>query len=162
VGGCFASAPSLPVRQCKNLYGQALQRQEGAASGRVHNHTNILEQTETMNTLIGINNCDSVKKAKKWLEQNGIEFTFHDLREQGVDKAALGTWIDELGWEILLNKRSTTWKQLSDDERKDIDKSKAMALLLAYPTLIKRPVLITPKGIMVGFKEAEYSKALKG
>lgn len=115
-----------------------------------------------MNTLIGIKNCDSVKKAKKWLEQNGIEYAFHDLREQGVDKAALDTWIEELGWESLLNKRSTTWKQLSDDERKDLDKSKAMALLLAYPTLIKRPVLITSKGIMVGFKEAEYSKVFKG
>lgn len=115
-----------------------------------------------MNTLIGIKNCDSVKKAKKWLEQNGIEYAFHDLREQGVDKAALDTWIEELGWETLLNKRSTTWKQLSDEERKDIDKSKAMALLLAYPTLIKRPVLITSKGIMVGFKEAEYNKVFKG
>lgn len=115
-----------------------------------------------MNTLIGIKNCDSVKKAKKWLEHNGIEYAFHDLREQGVDKAALDTWIEELGWESLLNKRSTTWKQLSDDERKDIDKSKAMALLLAYPTLIKRPVLITSKGIMVGFREAEYSKVFKG
>jgi arsenate reductase len=115
-----------------------------------------------MNTLVGIKNCDSVKKAKKWLEQNGIEYAFHDLREQGVDKAALASWIDELGWEALLNKRSTTWKQLSDDERADIDADKAMALFLAYPTLIKRPVLITPKGMMVGFKEAEYAKAFKG
>jgi len=112
-----------------------------------------------MNTLVGIKNCDSVKKAKKWLEQNGVEYAFHDLREQGVDKAALEKWIDELGWEVLLNKRSTTWKQLSDDERADIDQGKAMMLFLAYPTLIKRPVLITPEGIMVGFKEAEYKKA---
>ncbi len=114
-----------------------------------------------MNTLIGIKNCDSVKKAKKWLEHNGVEYAFHDLREQGVDKAALAAWIDELGWEPLLNKRSTTWKQLSDDELTDIDKNKAMALFLAYPTLIKRPVLITPTGIMVGFKEAEYAKRFK-
>lgn len=112
-----------------------------------------------MNTLVGIKNCDTVKKAKKWLEQNGIEFVFHDLREQGVDKAALGKWIDELGLDVLLNKRSTTWKQLSDDDRANIDKDKAIALFLAYPTLIKRPVLITPKGMMVGFKEAEYKKA---
>jgi len=99
-----------------------------------------------------------VKKAKKWLEQNGIEYAFHDLREQGVDKAALTLWVNELGWEALLNKRSTTWKQLSDDERADIDEDKAIALFLAYPTLIKRPVLITAKGMTVGFKEAEYSK----
>ncbi|MCW8828926.1 MAG: ArsC family reductase [Gammaproteobacteria bacterium] len=112
-----------------------------------------------MNTLVGIKNCDSVKKAKKWLEQNGVDYAFHDLREQGVDKAALEKWLEELGWEVLLNKRSTTWKELSDAERADIDRDKAMMLLLAYPTLIKRPVLITPDGIRVGFKEAEYKKA---
>ena len=114
-----------------------------------------------MNTLIGIKNCDSVKKARKWLEGNNIEYRFHDLREHGMDKAALTTWIDTLGWEVLLNKRSTTWKQLSEDERTDIDKEKALTLLLAYPTLIKRPVLITPSEIIVGFKEAEYAKKLK-
>lgn len=112
-----------------------------------------------MNTLVGIKNCDSVKKAKKWLEQNDVDYTFHDLREQGVDKAALEKWIDELGWEVLLNKRSTTWKQLGEDERTDIDKSKAIMLFLAYPTLIKRPVMITANGIMVGFKETDYRKA---
>lgn len=111
-----------------------------------------------MNTLVGIKNCDSVKKARKWLDQNGIDYAFHDLREQGVDKAALEKWIDELGWEVLLNKRSTTWKQLSEDERADIDKTKAVMLFLAYPTLIKRPVLITPESMQVGFKEAEYKK----
>jgi len=115
-----------------------------------------------MNTLIGIKNCDSVKKAKKWLEQNGIEYAFHDLREQGVDKAALATWVEELGWEALLNKRSTTWKQLAAEERTAIDRDKAIALFLAYPTLIKRPLLISAKGMMVGFKEAEYVKAFKG
>lgn len=111
-----------------------------------------------MNTLVGIKNCDTVKKARKWLDQNGIDYAFHDLHEQGVDKAALEKWIDELGWEVMLNKRSTTWKQLSDDDRADIDKSKVIALFLAYPTLIKRPVLITPEGMMVGFKEADYKK----
>ena len=112
-----------------------------------------------MNTLVGIKNCDTVKKARKWLEQNSVEYSYHDLREHGVDKAAVEKWIAELGWEVLLNKRSTTWKQLSDDERSDIDSNKVLALFLAYPTLIKRPVLITEKGIIVGFKEAEYKKA---
>lgn len=114
-----------------------------------------------MNTLIGIKNCDTVKKAKKWLDNNGIEYAYQDLREQGVDKAALSRWVDELGWEIFLNKRSTTWKQLSDADRADVDRDKAIALLLAYPTLIKRPVLVTAKGIMVGFKEADYAKTFK-
>jgi arsenate reductase-like glutaredoxin family protein len=75
-----------------------------------------------------------------------------------LDRIVVAKWIDELGWEVLLNKRSTTWKQLSDDERANIDDAKAALLLLTYPTLMKRPVLITPKGIKVGFKEAEYSK----
>ena len=113
-----------------------------------------------MNTLIGIKNCDSVKKAKKWLEANGVEYTYHDLREDGLDKAALEAWISELGWEVLLNKRSTTWKQLADEERNNLSDTKVMMLFLAHPTLIKRPVLITQGGMLVGFKEAEYKKAL--
>ncbi len=111
-------------------------------------------------TLCGIKNCDTVKKAKKWLEQNGIDYNYHDFREHGVDKAALEEWVKELGWEVLLNKRSTTWKQLSDDDKSDINADKAVMLFLAYPTLIKRPVLITQNGILVGFKEAEYSERL--
>lgn len=113
-----------------------------------------------MYTLCGIKNCDSVKKAKKWLEQNNIEYSYHDFREHGIDKAAITTWIADLGWEALLNKRSTTWKQLSDEERNELDDNKVISLFLAYPTLIKRPVLITKKGILVGFKEAEYKKLL--
>lgn len=111
-------------------------------------------------TLCGIKNCDSVKKAKKWLEQNGIEYHYHDFREHGLDKSALQEWIKEPGWEVLLNKRSTTWKQLSDDEKSNLDADKALFLFLAYPTLIKRPVLISQAGILVGFKEAEYKKLL--
>jgi Spx/MgsR family transcriptional regulator len=111
-----------------------------------------------MNTLVGIKNCDSVKKARKWLDANGVQYTYHDLREDGLDKAALQAWISELGWEVLLNKRSTTWKQLTEDERNELSDTKVMMLFLAHPTLIKRPVLITKSGILVGFKEAEYSK----
>ncbi len=113
-----------------------------------------------MNTFLGIKNCDSVKKARKWLDANGVPYTYHDLREDGLDKAALQAWISELGWELLLNKRSTTWKQLTDDDRYDLSDTKVMMLLLAHPTLIKRPVLITKAGILVGFKETEYKKKL--
>ena len=113
-----------------------------------------------MITLVGIKNCDSVKKAKKWLDANNVEYTYHDLRENGLDKTALEAWIKELGWESLLNKRSTTWKGLSDADKADLDETKVTLLLLAYPTLIKRPVLITQGQLLVGFKEAEYQKLL--
>ena len=101
-----------------------------------------------------------MKKAKKWLDANNIEYTYHDLREHGVDKSAIEAWIKELGWEALLNKRSTTWKQLTDEDKADLDDKKVMMLFLAFPTLIKRPVLITRAGILVGFKETEYKKVL--
>ena len=109
-----------------------------------------------MTTLVGIKNCDSVKKARKWLEAHGVDYTFHDLREQGVEKTELAKWLDAVGWETLLNRRSTTWKQLSDTDRSDVDRDKALALMLANPTLVKRPVLITDETIRAGFNEAEY------
>lgn len=107
-------------------------------------------------TLVGIKNCDSVKKARKWLEGHDVAYTFHDLREQSVEKTELATWLDAVGWETLLNRRSTTWKQLSDADRSDVDRNKALMLMLANPTLIKRPVLITDSVIRAGFNEAEY------
>jgi arsenate reductase (glutaredoxin) len=109
-----------------------------------------------MITLVGIKNCDSVKKARKWLEAHAIDYTFHDLREQGVERASLEQWLDAVGVDVLLNRRSTTWKQLSDAERSDVDREKALKLMLANPTLIKRPVLITGKTICAGFKDVEY------
>jgi len=109
-----------------------------------------------MITLAGIKNCDSVKKARKWLEGHGVAYTFHDLREQGLERAELEQWLDAVGWETLLNRRSTSWKQLSEADRSDVDRDKALALMLANPTLIKRPVLINGKTIRAGFKEAEY------
>jgi len=110
-----------------------------------------------MTTLVGIKNCDSVKKARKWLEGHGVAYTFHDLREQGLERAELEQWLDAVGWETLLNRRSTSWKQLSEAERSDVERDKALALMLANPTLIKRPVLINGKTIRAGFKEAEYN-----
>lgn len=109
-----------------------------------------------MNTIVGIKNCDSVKNARKWLDCHGVAYTFHDLREQGVEKTELAKWLDAVGWETLLNRRSTTWKQLSDAERSDVDRDKALTLMLGNPTLIKRPVLITDSVIRAGFNEAEY------
>ncbi len=109
-----------------------------------------------MTTLVGIKNCDSVKKARKWLDSHSVAYTFHDLREHGVGKNELAKWLDAVGWETLLNRRSTSWKQLPESDRSDLDRNKALALMLASPTLIKRPVLISGKVIRAGFNETEY------
>ncbi len=112
-----------------------------------------------MTTLYGIKNCDTVRKARKWLELEGFDYSFHDFRVDGLDKKDLHAWVKDVGWEVLLNKRSTTWKQLSDKDKETVDEGKAITLMLANPTLIKRPVLTYKKKIHVGFKPAEY-KAL--
>ena len=113
-----------------------------------------------MATLYGIKNCDTVRKARKWLESGGINYTFHDFRADGLDKKDLSAWVKAVGWEVLLNKRSTTWKQLSDKNKETVDEAKAITLMLANPTLIKRPVLVlknqSGKKVHVGFKPAKY------
>lgn len=108
-----------------------------------------------MTTLYGIANCDSVKKARKWLEQQGIEHQFHDFREDGLSSELVKSWLSELGAETLLNKRSTTWKGLSETERESALAGK-IELIQAQPTLIKRPVLKTSNSLSVGFKPADY------
>jgi len=116
-----------------------------------------------MTTLYGIKNCDTVRKAQKWFKSEGLKYTFHDFRADGLVKKDLSAWVKAVGWEVLLNKRSTTWKQLSDKDKETVDETKAIALMLANPTLIKRPVLVfknqNGKKVHVGFKPAEY-KAL--
>jgi len=113
-----------------------------------------------MAIIYGIKNCDTVKKALKWLDNNHIAYQFHDLRQDGISKAELQDWSDSVGWEQLLNKRSTTWRELDDDDKHDIDADKAISLMLARPTLIKRPVMIKGNTTLVGFNEADYKKAL--
>ncbi|WP_293268690.1 ArsC family reductase [Neptunomonas sp.] len=114
-------------------------------------------------TLFGIKNCDTIKKARKWLDTNNIEFQFHDFRKDGLTEAQLDPLIDSLGWEILLNKRGTTWRQLSDAIKENIDAASARSLMLENPAIIKRPVLeissvdATPQRF-VGFKENEYTE----
>ena len=106
--------------------------------------------------LYGIKNCDTVRKARKWLEAQGIEYTFHDLRSDGLDKKDLSAWEKSVGWEVLLNRRGTTWRQLPEKDKETINETNAIQLMLAQPTLIKRPVLIHKKITHVGFKPAEY------
>ena len=111
-----------------------------------------------MITVYGIKNCDTVKKARKWLEQHGIDYSFHDFREDGIDRDAVAGWIEELGWETLVNRRSTSWKTLDEQVRKSMDAESALAAILAQPTLVKRPLLDTGAERHTGFSAANYEK----
>ena len=112
-------------------------------------------------TIYGIANCDTIKKAKKWLTDHNVEFTFHDYRKQGLDPALLQSWVDELGWEVLINKRGTTWRQLSEDVKNAIDSKSAVTIMLENPAIIKRPMLIKDDKRQVGFSDAIYSKLIE-
>lgn len=111
-------------------------------------------------TIYGIRNCDTVKKARTWLEGRGVAHRFVDYRAEGLDAKALARWEKAVGWEKLLNKTSTTFKQLPDAEKQSMDREKAVALLQAHPTLIKRPVLDIDGKITVGFKPEIYQQAV--
>ena len=111
-----------------------------------------------MLNLYGIKNCDTVKKARRWLEDHSVEYQFHDFRQDGLDKKQLSGWVEKLGWEAVVNKRSTTWRNLSDKEKEIKTNAQAAKLLAANPTLIKRPVTENNKTLLVGFKETEYKK----
>ena len=108
--------------------------------------------------LYGIPNCDTVKKARKWLEANNIVYQFHDFRKQGLDEALLADWFQSPGWEALLNKRGTTWRQQPQQVKDAIDSDSAKQLMLDNPAIIKRPVTVTQSGVSVGFKPDQYSE----
>ncbi len=111
--------------------------------------------------LYGIPNCDTVKKARKWLDARGVAYAFHDYKKAGVDEAALADWVAEAGWQALLNTRGTTYRALSDADKADIDAAKAVRLMVANPSLIKRPVVAGQEenggGLLIGFAEADYA-----
>ncbi len=109
----------------------------------------------------GIRNCDTVKKARKWLDAKGIDYTFHDYKKEGADAAKLENWADAAGWDVLLNKRGTTFRKLSDADKEGIDRDKAIALMLQHTSMIKRPVVEYPGGILVGFSEDAWRAALQ-
>jgi len=111
-----------------------------------------------MITLYGIKNCDTVKKARDWLTKNNIDYRFHDFRVDGLDQAQVKNWITDIGLENLVNKRSTTWKELGESVKNNFNEKTAEAVIVENPTLIKRPLLDTGKQKHIGFKEAEYTK----
>ncbi len=114
-----------------------------------------------MITLYGIPNCDTVRKARRWLDQHDIDYQFHDFREQGLDAATVGRWLDELGWEAVVNRRSTTWKQLDPATREGMDRATAQGCILEHPTLVKRPVLDTGRDRHLGFSDQQYQDIFK-
>lgn len=111
-----------------------------------------------MNRLYGIPNCDTMKKARAWLAGHGIEYTFHDYKKAGIDEATLQAWVDQVGWEILLNRRGMMWRKVPQAVRDNIDESGAIRLMLETPSIIKRPVLDTGDGLHVGFKPEQYQE----
>ncbi|AWB67659.1 ArsC family reductase [Saccharobesus litoralis] len=109
-----------------------------------------------MTTLYGIKNCDTVKKAKKWLDANGISYTFHDFRVDGLDEDKIETWLNNVEFDVLLNKRGTSYRQLEDDVKQNLTKDNAAKYFVDLPTLIKRPVLELDEQVIVGFKADNY------
>jgi len=109
-----------------------------------------------MTILFGIPNCDTVRKARKWLTAHNVEHRFHDVRKDGLEPEQVSEWARAVGWEILLNRRGQSWRKLNDADKKDIDACRAIALMLQEPTLIKRPVLQHRDTLHVGFSEADY------
>ncbi len=101
----------------------------------------------------GIRNCDSCRKALSWLGSEGIAHRFHDFRRDGLRETDLAHWIEQAGWESLLNRRGTTWRKLDESDRNDVDEDKAKALMTENPTLIKRPVIVKDETVLVGFND---------
>ncbi|MCB1488756.1 MAG: ArsC family reductase [Bauldia sp.] len=110
-------------------------------------------------TIYGIKNCDTMKKARAWLESHGVDYAFHDYKASGIDRGRLEAWASEVGWETLLNRAGTTFRKLADADKADLDEKKAIALMLAQPSMIKRPVLDIGSKILVGFKPDVYEAA---
>jgi arsenate reductase len=110
-------------------------------------------------TIYGIKNCDIMKKARVWLDKAGVDYAFHDYKTVGIERERLERWCKKVGWESLLNKAGTTFRKLPDKDKTGITEKKAIALMLAQPSMIKRPVLDADGKLLVGFKPEDYEKA---
>lgn len=109
-------------------------------------------------TLYGIKNCDTMKKARAWLDAHGVAYAFHDYKTAGVSAETLKGWAADVGWETLLNRAGTTFRKLPEADRQDLDETRALALMTAQPSMIKRPVLVHDRGLIVGFKPEVYAE----
>ena len=110
-------------------------------------------------TLYGIKNCDTMKKARAWLDQRGVAYAFHDYKVAGLDRATLAGWVAKLGWEALINRSGMTFRKLDEASKRDLTEAKAMALMLAQPGMVRRPVLAAGDELLVGFDPARYAAA---
>jgi len=108
-------------------------------------------------TIHGIKNCDTMKKARAWLDGRGLAYRFHDYKAEGIDRATLETWAAKVGWDVLLNRAGTTFRALPDADKAGLDEAKATGLMLAQPSMIKRPVLDVDGELLVGFKPEAYA-----
>jgi arsenate reductase (glutaredoxin) len=113
-------------------------------------------------TIYGIKNCDTMKKARAWLDEHGIEYVFHDYKKEGVARELLDAWAGKVGWEALLNRAGTTFRALPEEEKSGLDADKAIGFMLAQPSMIRRPVLHAGRVFLVGFKPEEYARAFGG
>ena len=113
-----------------------------------------------MTTLYGIPNCDTMKKARRWLDANGIAYDFHDYKKAGIDRETLKHWCDKVGFETLLNTRGTTWRKLDDTRKQHVNSANAIALMAEHPSMIKRPVLVAGHQLLVGFDEPAWKSLL--
>jgi arsenate reductase (glutaredoxin) len=114
-------------------------------------------------TIYGIKNCDTMKKARSWLTEHGVEYCFHDYKKDGIDRKRLESWCKKVGWETLLNRAGTTFRNLSEQDKRALDARKSVTLMLAQPSLIKRPVLDLGRDrILVGFKPEVYEEEVRG
>ncbi|RYD84602.1 MAG: ArsC family reductase [Sphingomonadales bacterium] len=111
-------------------------------------------------TIYGIKNCDTMKKARAWLDENAVTADFHDYKASGIDAVRLARWIEAAGWERVLNRAGTTFRKLPEEAKTGLDAARASALMLEQPSMIKRPVVEYPGGLLVGFKPEEYAQAL--
>jgi len=112
-------------------------------------------------TLYGIKNCDTMKKARAWLDAEGVPYAFHDYKAEGIDRPRLEAWARAVGWETLLNRAGTTFRKLPDADKTDLDERKALALMLDQPSMIKRPVLDLDGRLLVGFKPDYYAESMR-
>jgi arsenate reductase len=110
-------------------------------------------------TIYGIKNCDTMKKARAWLDQHEVAYAFHDYKAAGIERAQLESWARDVGWETLLNRSGRTFRMLPESEQAGVTEKKAIALMLAQPSMIKRPVLDVGGRLLVGFKPEQYAKA---
>lgn len=111
-------------------------------------------------TMYGIRNCDTIKKARAWLESQGVDYRFHDYKSEGIAREQLEAWCREMGWEAILNRSGTTFRKLPESEKADLNEGRAIALMLAQPSMVRRPVLEAGGKLLVGFNPDQYADAV--